>query len=90
MNIAKVAGTQLTIEVPQVPDTTFLTQLEEEWKVILIQLLLHKRMSSERVARLIYAGNLEHTDRILKAMGCEYSIIIAILHRFFQMVYAIL
>jgi len=68
VNITKVAGKQLTIEVPHLPDTLFLAQMEEEWKVILIQLLLHKRMSSERVARLIYSGNMEHTDRILQAM----------------------
>ncbi len=52
VNILKISEKRIFIRAPQLPDTTFLTQMDEEWKVMLIQLILHKRMSLEKISRL--------------------------------------
>jgi hypothetical protein len=51
-SIIHVTDKTLTIKPPDLPDTDVLDQLPAEWNVILIQLILHKRMSVQKLQRV--------------------------------------
>ena len=49
VNVVKVSGNTIYIRNPHLPDTKILKDLEDDWKAILIQLILHKRLNYERI-----------------------------------------
>ena len=61
-NISGVEGQTIHIRMPVVPDAGVLLEIEEEWKVLLIAMMLHKRLTYERVKNILDADD-EHTDR---------------------------
>jgi len=54
VNILKISETRIFIRAPHIPDIAFLAQMDEEWKVMLIQLILHKRMTLEKISRQFF------------------------------------
>jgi len=66
-NISGVEGQTIHIRMPVVPDAGVLLEIEEEWKVLLIAMMLHKRLSYERVKNILDADD-EHTVSILGSM----------------------
>ncbi|HEX7014869.1 MAG TPA: hypothetical protein VF191_05115, partial [Cyclobacteriaceae bacterium] len=51
-SIVRVEETRLVIKPPHRPDTEALEMLPAEWNVILLQLILHKRMSEGKLLRV--------------------------------------
>lgn len=51
-SIVRVEETRLVISPPRQPDTEALELLPAEWNVILLQLILHKRMSERKLLRV--------------------------------------
>ena len=49
-NIDKVSEKVLTVRYPRLPDTKPLAEIDDEWKVLLIQLILHKRLTLARLS----------------------------------------
>lgn len=69
-SIVRVDGNRLIIKPPGLPDTEVLEQLPAEWNVILIQLILHKRMSLEKLRRVFgneYSGLEMSLNALLRA-----------------------
>ena len=51
-NIIKVSGDKIHIRLPNVPDASILEELEEDWKVLLVQVILNKRLTMEKIERI--------------------------------------
>ena len=51
-NIDKVADNTISIRYPGLPDTKVLAGLDDEWKTLLVQLILHKRLTLTRLERI--------------------------------------
>jgi amino acid transporter len=45
VNIVQVSGDSIFIRYPNLPDTKILAELDDDWKAVLIQLILHKRLT---------------------------------------------
>jgi hypothetical protein len=56
-NIDEVSDKKVFIHPPGLPDINMLVRLDEEWKIILINLVLHKRLTFERIARIFYSDD---------------------------------
>ena len=54
-NIIKVSEMKIYIQSPKLPDTKILSELEEDWKVLLIHLILHKRLSFQRITKVFFS-----------------------------------
>lgn len=52
-HIEKVVQEHLVMREPESPKTEVLEQLENDWIVILLQFILHKRLTSKRLARIL-------------------------------------
>ncbi len=54
-SIDKVSGKQVHLRVPKPPDYDALRTLPDDWVMMIIQFLLHKRLSLPRLRRVLYA-----------------------------------
>ena len=63
-NIVNVSEEKIYIKQPQLPDIEVLKELDEEWKIILIQLILHKRMTFERINKIFFMDELKSKGTI--------------------------
>ncbi len=54
-SIDKVSGKQVHLSVPKPPDYDALRTLPDDWVMMIIQFLLHKRLSLPRLRRVLYA-----------------------------------
>jgi len=57
-NIVSVSEYKIHIKQPSLPDTNALNELDEDWKVVLIQLILHKRLTYERINKIFFSDDL--------------------------------
>jgi len=64
VNIVKVSDKKLYIRNPVVPDTKILKELDENWKVVLIQLILQKRLTFERINKIFFSDETTTRDII--------------------------
>ncbi len=53
-NIVSVSEKRISIRSPYLPDTKILAELDEDWKIVLIQLILHKRLTFERINKIFF------------------------------------
>ncbi len=58
-NIIRVTGNRLIIKYPSMPDTKILTDLDDDWKTVLIQLILHKRLTTERISKIFFMDTVK-------------------------------
>ena len=54
-SIDKVSGKQVHLRVPKPPDYEVLRSLPDDWVMMIIQFLLHKRLSLPRLRRVLYS-----------------------------------
>ena len=54
-SIDKVSGKQVHLRVPKPPDYEALRTLPDDWVMMIIQFLLHKRLSLPRLRRVLYS-----------------------------------
>ena len=54
-SIEKVGGKQIHLRMPKLPDYGALRALPDDWVMMVIQFLLHKRLSLPRLRRVLYA-----------------------------------
>ncbi len=54
-SIEKVSGKQVHLRVPKPPDYDALRTLPDDWVMMIIQFLLHKRLSLPRLRRVLYS-----------------------------------
>jgi len=55
VNIISVSDKKIYIRHPFIPDTKILKKLDENWKVVLIQLILQKRLTFERINKIFFS-----------------------------------
>jgi amino acid transporter len=67
VNIDKIADGGISIRNPELPDTKVLAGLDDEWKTLLIQFILHKRLTLTRLER-IYSRDDRRERGILNAL----------------------
>ena len=67
VNIDKIADGSISIRNPELPDTKVLDGLDDEWKTLLIQFILHKRLTLTRLER-IYSRDDRRERGILNAL----------------------
>jgi amino acid transporter len=51
-NIKKVSGNNLIINKPDYPSITSLKELDENWTMLLMQFVLHKRLTQDKIQRI--------------------------------------
>ncbi len=56
-NIVRVSAKSIYIRYPHIPDIKILTELEENWKVVLVQMMLQKRLSYDRINRVFFSDD---------------------------------
>jgi hypothetical protein len=61
-NIEKFSGEVLTINAPRFPKMDFMDNMADDWKVILIQLILHKRLMLEKLIEILHIDATEVTE----------------------------
>ncbi|OFY68273.1 MAG: hypothetical protein A2V64_07345, partial [Bacteroidetes bacterium RBG_13_43_22] len=66
-NIVSVSGNRIFIRTPRLPDTKVFTELDDDWKVVLLQLILHKRLTCARLDR-IFLQDDARTRGIINAL----------------------
>lgn len=66
-NIVKVSEKKIYIRPPQTPNTSILTELSDEWKVVLKEMVLQKRLSYQKVNRIFF-GDESTTSAIVSSM----------------------
>lgn len=66
-NIVKVTDKSVHIRAIRQPDIRILNAIEEDWKLLLVQLFLHKRLSLDRVQAMFSLDQQSATD-LLQAM----------------------
>ncbi len=67
VNIVKVSENSVFIRYPRLPDTKILAELEDDWKTVLIQLILHKRLNYSRLDK-IFSQDESRTHGIISAL----------------------
>lgn len=76
-SIKKVEGSTLHVSFPTIPDQSIFELFSDKWILILIQLILHRRLSLERLNSIMLDDfpELEETISRMKAAGLliEYS-----------------
>ena len=58
-NIEKFSGEVVHITYPRVPNMEVLENLDDDWQVVLIQLIIHKRLHMDGLTKIL---NLEHSE----------------------------
>jgi hypothetical protein len=53
-NIIKVSQKKVFIRYPRIPNTSVLAELDKDWEIVLVQLILHKRLTMERIKRIFF------------------------------------
>ncbi len=66
-SIDKVAGKMIHLHYPQIPDTEVLRHLPDDWIMMIIQFLLHKRLSVTRLMRIQHSSR-EAIQHLLQDM----------------------
>jgi hypothetical protein len=66
-NIVKFSGEYIHITHPKFPNMEVLENLDDDWQVILLQLIIHKRLSMERLTKLLNLDPTE-TDEIVTTL----------------------
>ncbi|HEY9114076.1 MAG TPA: hypothetical protein VIN10_05210 [Bacteroidales bacterium] len=51
-NISKVSADTLHIVPPHIPDSRILADMDENWKIVLVQIILHKWMTKEKIKKI--------------------------------------
>ena len=59
-NIISVSGNRILIRSPRLPDTKVLTELDDDWKAVLLQLILHKRLTYDRLDMIFLQDGKTH------------------------------
>jgi len=57
-NIVKVSDKKIYIRPPQTPNTNILMELSDDWKVVLTEMILQKRLTFERIRRIFFGDEL--------------------------------
>jgi hypothetical protein len=70
-NIQKISGEVIHIASPRIPKMEVLENLDDDWQVILIQLIIHKRLSIEKLTKILDMEILEVEEMVtsLKRTG---------------------
>jgi amino acid transporter/DNA replication protein DnaC len=79
-HIEKIDGKRLVMRLPSVPDHSVLGELRIELKALLVQLIVHKQLTLERLARLTGLGSMVQPD-------LERLIRMGLVHRSAQGIY---
>lgn len=66
-NITKVTKDNIYISPPHLPDTRVLADMDENWKIILVQLILHKWLTFERIKK-VFHSNDSQTSHIISSL----------------------
>ncbi|HNS17891.1 MAG TPA: hypothetical protein PKH94_01985 [Bacteroidales bacterium] len=64
-NITGVFGQRIHIRPPRLPDMSRLSQLDEDWKLVLINMILQKRMDCDKMARIFHMDSVRAKDIII-------------------------
>jgi hypothetical protein len=56
-NITKVTKENIYIKQPHIPDTRVLAEMDEDWKIILVQLILHKWLTFDRLKNVFHSND---------------------------------
>ena len=56
-NIIRMSEKRIYIQTPRLPDTKILKELDQNWKVVLIQLILHKRLTFDSINKIFCSDN---------------------------------
>jgi amino acid transporter len=67
-NIIKVSEKKIFIKVPELLDSNILDHLDEDWKVVIIQLILHKRLTYERIRKIFFSDDAKTSEVISSLM----------------------
>lgn len=67
-NIVSVSGNRIFIKTPRLPDIRVLTEMDEDWKLVLIQMILHKRLSFKKMTQLFLSDDL-HARSVVGSMS---------------------
>ena len=70
-SISRITNQTLYLELPKPPDLAPLQQLEADWMVMLAQMILHKRLSMEKLVRIFSTSeeDVQYKMNILKRSG---------------------
>ena len=63
-NIIKASESNISIRYPSLPELRILENLDDTWKTVLIQLILHKRLTYNRLNRIFSDDNSKMKDII--------------------------
>lgn len=63
-NITKVTAEEITIRPPHLPDSRILAEMDEEWKVLLVQIILHKWLTAEKIKKMFFSDEIKTSDII--------------------------
>jgi len=66
-NITKVESNTVTIKHPNVPDISALHNLDDDWLIYISQIMLHRRISTETLRRLMNVSD-DKCDDMVKAL----------------------
>jgi amino acid transporter len=66
-NIVRVSEKKIYIQTPHIPDTKILTGLDHNWVVVLIQMILQKRLTLERINRIMFSDE-KLTGELISSM----------------------
>ena len=66
-NITKAESNTVTIKHPTIPDTSALQNFNADWLIYISQIMLHRRISTETLAKLMNVS-IEKCDDLIKAL----------------------
>jgi hypothetical protein len=66
-NIIKVTEKRIYIRFPQTPNADILMRLSDDWKVVLTEMILQKRLTFERISRIFF-GDESTTKVVISSM----------------------
>jgi len=58
-NITKATKENIYIRPPHLPDTRVLAEMDEDWKIILVQLILHKWLTFDRIKKVFHSDDAQ-------------------------------
>ena len=68
--IKKIDDENLFMQMPKIPDYSSLQQLDEDWMIILAQIVLHKRATIEKLACILSMEQSEILQHINSMLMC--------------------
>ncbi|MBE0648818.1 MAG: amino acid permease [Bacteroidales bacterium] len=51
-NIVRISDHKIHIRPPYIPDTRILSEMDDDWKVVLVQMIVHKWLTYERIQKI--------------------------------------